>query len=196
MSPLRSQTLWHAIAHGVSEGAPPTLSFMRPSRPYVCLGYHRRREEADLAACADAGLPVFRRMVGGGVVYLDADQQFFQVTVPAASVPPARDAALRKLLLPAVAAFRAAGVPAELDDDGEITVGEAKVCGHGAGQIGDAVVVVGNLIERFDHEAAASVLRLEADARAEALRLMRRFVTATPADTRRRSPADRRPGTG
>ncbi|MDQ3944627.1 MAG: hypothetical protein M3357_05645 [Actinomycetota bacterium] len=182
VSPLRSQTLWHAIAHGVSEGAPSTLSFMRPSRPYVCLGYHRRREEADLDVCREAGLPVFRRMVGGGVVYLDADQQFFQITVPAATVPPFRDAALRRLLAPAVTAFRAAGVPADLDEDGEITVGEAKVCGHGAGQIGDAVVVVGNLIERFDHEAAASVLRIPADAQDEARRLMRRFVSATPAD--------------
>lgn len=182
VSPLRSQTLWHAVTYGVSEGGSPTLSFMRPSRPYVCLGYHRRLEEADLEACREAGLPVFRRMVGGGVVYLDAGQQFFQITLPAVAVPPARPAALRRLLAPAVIAFRAVGVPAVLDDELEITVGEAKVCGHGAGQIGDAVVVVGNLIERFDHEAAAAVLRLPADVREEVLRLMRRFVAATPAD--------------
>ncbi len=182
VSPLRSQTLWHALAHGVSEGAPPTLSFMRPSRPYVCLGYHRRLDEADLDACAEAGLPVFRRMAGGGVVYLDADQQFFQIAMPAASVPARRDVALQRLLAPAVAAFRAVGVPATLDDDGEITVGEAKVCGHGAAQIGEAVVVVGNLIERFDHEAAAAVLRLPDDVRDEVLALMRRYVTPTPAD--------------
>jgi lipoate-protein ligase A len=182
VSPLRSQTLWHAIAYGVSAGGPPTLSFMRPSRPYVCLGYHRRLEEADLEACREAGLPVFRRMVGGGLVYLDAGQQFFQITVPAAGLPPAREVALRRLLAPAVAAFRAAGVAAVLDDDGEITVGEAKVCGHGAGQIGEAVVVVGNLIERFDHEAAAAVLRLPPGGREEVARLMRRFVAATPAD--------------
>jgi hypothetical protein len=57
-----------------------------------------------------------------------------------------------------------------------------KVCGHAAAQIGDAVVVVGNLIERFDHDAAARVLALPPDARAEAARLMRRFVAATPVD--------------
>jgi hypothetical protein len=61
-------------------------------------------------------------------------------------------------------------------------VGEAKVCGHAAAQIGEAVVVVGNLIERFDHDAAARVLALPPDARAEVGRLMRRFVAATPAD--------------
>lgn len=183
VSALRSQTLWHALAYGVSAGGPPTLSFMRPSRPYVGLGYHRRLEEADLDACREAGLPVFRRMVGGGLVYLDEHQQFFQICLPADLVPPARLAALRRMLTPAVAAFRAAGVPAELDDDLEIVVGEAKVCGHGAAQIEDAVVVVGNLIERFDHEAAARVLALPDEVRAEVVRLMERFVIATPADS-------------
>ena len=182
VSALRSQTLWHALAYGVSAGGPPTLSFMRPSRPYVGLGYHRRLEEADIAACREAGLPVFRRMVGGGVVYLDEHQQFFQICLPVRDVPRSREQALRRLLSPAVAAFRAAGVPAELDDDLEIVVGEAKVCGHGAAQIEDAVVVVGNLIERFDHAAAARILALPEGVRAEVVRLMERFVTATPAD--------------
>jgi lipoate-protein ligase A len=182
VSALRSQTLWHALAYGVSAGEPPTLSFMRPSRPYVGLGYHRRLEEADLDACAEAGLPVFRRMVGGGVVYLDEHQQFFQICLPVAAVPRSREVALRTLLQPAVSAFRAAGVPAELDGDGEIVVGEAKICGHGAAQIEDAVVVVGNLIERFDHSAAARVLSLPEDVRAEVVRLMERYVAATPVD--------------
>jgi lipoate-protein ligase A len=183
VSALRSQTLWHALAYGVSRGGPPTLSFMRPSRPYVGLGFHRRLDEADLDACREAGLPVFRRMVGGGVVYLDEHQQFFQICLPLNQVPRSREAALRRLLMPAVAAFRTAGVPAELDDDLEIVIGEAKICGHGAAQIEDAVVVVGNLIEQFDHKAAARVLALPKEGRAEVVRLMERFVAATPADS-------------
>ncbi len=199
VSALRSQTLWHALAYGVSAGGPPTLSFMRPSRPYVGLGYHRRLEEADIDACREAGLPVFRRMVGGGVVYLDEHQQFFQICVPVPRCPRGRGSRrCAGCSSPAVAAFRAAGVPAELDDDLEIVVGEAKICGHGAAQIEDAVVVVGNLIERFDHAAAARVLALPDEVRAEVVRLMERFVTATPADSaafrgRGRSPPTARP---
>ena len=91
--------------------------------------------------------------------------------------------ALRLLLQPAVAAFRAVGVAAELDPDLEICLGDQKICGHGAGQIDDAVVVCGNLIERFDHERATRVLALTEPAqRAETLRLMRRYVAATPVD--------------
>jgi lipoate-protein ligase A len=125
-------------------------------------------------------------MVGGGPVYLDDGQLFFQIAVPVSAVSPVRARALRQLLEPAVDAFRAVGVPADLDDTGEIVVGDAKICGHGAGQIGEAVVVVGNLIERFDHDAASAVLAAPSPAaRAEALRLMRRYVVATPTDAAR-----------
>ena len=122
-------------------------------------------------------------MVGGGPVYLDDRQLFFQICVPVGAVSPSRRDALRSLLEPAVAAFRAAGIAARLDDDGEICLGDQKICGHGAGQIEDAVVVCGNLIEAFDHERATRVLALpDAVQRAETLRLMRRYVTATPGD--------------
>ncbi|TNC25830.1 lipoate--protein ligase family protein [Amycolatopsis alkalitolerans] len=183
VSALRSQTLWHAVAYGVSGGAPPTLSFARPAEPYVCLGYHRRLDEVDEKYCAAQGLPVYRRMVGGGPVYLDADQLFFQICLPVGGVSPARATAVRDLLAPAVTAFRAVGVPAELDGNLEISVGDRKICGHGAGQIEDAVVLCGNLIERFDHERATAVLRVpDEETRAEVLRQMRRYVAATPAD--------------
>jgi lipoate---protein ligase len=183
VTPLRSQTLWHAVAYGVSDGAPPTLSFARPSAPYVCLGYHRGLDEVDQQYCRAHGLPVYRRMVGGGPVYLDDGQLFFQICLPARMVPASRLAALRTLLEPAVTAFQAAGVAAELDDDTEICLGDRKICGHGAGQIEDAVVVCGNLIERFDHQRATRVLALGDPAlRAETLRLMRQYVAATPAN--------------
>lgn len=183
VSPLRSQTLWHAVAYGVSAGGPATLSFARPDAPYVCLGYHRDLAEVDQDYCRAHGLPVYRRMVGGGPVYLDEGQLFFQIALPAAAVPAARLDALRMLLAPAVTAFRAAGVDARLDSDGEICAGDRKICGHGAGQIEDAVVVCGNLIETFDHERATRMLALPSPAqRAETLRLMRRYVAATPVD--------------
>ncbi len=183
VSPLRSQTLWHAVANGVSNGSPPTLSFCRPRSPYVCIGYHRRLDEVDTEWCEGQDLPVYRRMVGGGPVYLDAGQLFFQITVPMRDVPPARPKALRMLLEPAVEAFRASGIEARLDDSLEITVGDRKVCGYGAGQIGEAAIVVGNLIQSFDHRAAASILRIPTEpARAEFARLIERYVAATPAD--------------
>jgi lipoate-protein ligase A len=183
VTPLRSQTLWHAIAYGVSAGSPPTLSFMRPSAPYVSIGFHTPFEAVDHDRCTRLGIPVYRRMVGGGPVYLDPDQLFFQITVPEETTPALRPAAVQWLLEPAVAAFRAVGIDADLDDRNEVVVGDRKVCGHAAGQIGTAVIVVGNLITRFDHDRAAAVVRTPApDAAAEFRRLVHRYVAPTPAD--------------
>ena len=179
-SPLRSQTLWHAIAYGVSARKKATLSFTRPGAPYVCLGYHRGIDEVDRDYCLDNGLPLLRRMLGGGPVYLDADQLFFQICLPAGAVPASSRQALHMLLEPAVTAFRAVGVPAGLDADLEICVGDRKICGHGAARIEDAVVVCGNLIERFDHERAVRVLAFaDTFQRHQTLALMRRFVSPT-----------------
>lgn len=179
VSPLRSQTLWHCVARGVSEGAGPTLCFVRPLRPYVSLGYHGRADSVNWRYCRRKSIPVFRREVGGGTVYLDCRQMFFQLCLPIGSVSPDRRRALRSLLEPVVGAFRAAGLDARLDGDAEveILVGERKVCGHGAGQIGQAVVVVGNLIEQFDHHRAAAVLAAPSEsARAVLAQLIKRYV--------------------
>jgi len=181
VSPLRSQTLWHAIAHGVSAGAPPTLSFMQPESPYVSIGFHRRLDEVDDEECRRRGLRVFRRMVGGGPVYIDNGQLFFQITVPASAATAMRARALRSLLEPAAEAFRATGIAALLEDQGDIAVGDRKISGHGAGQIEQAVTVVANLITRFDHTAAARIIAAPDVATTDELEgLMRRYVSATP----------------
>ncbi|MEE9178385.1 MAG: hypothetical protein V3U46_08145 [Acidimicrobiia bacterium] len=180
VSGLRSQTLWHAIAHGVSSGAPPTLSFMQPGESYVSIGYHRGIDELN----PHNELPVYRRMVGGGPVYVDDGQYFFQIVVPLAMAPARRGDAIRTLLEPAVEAFNDVGISATLDARNEVVVGDRKICGHAAGQISGSVVVVGNLITRFDHLAAASIVRAPSEvAREEFLAQMRRYVLATPADS-------------
>ena len=54
-SPLRSQTLWHALAYGVSQGAPATLSLPAAGRALCCLGYHRLSEEVDRSTAGEKG---------------------------------------------------------------------------------------------------------------------------------------------
>jgi lipoate-protein ligase A len=116
-------------------------------------------------------------------VYLDDGQIFFQITLPVDRVPAVRAKAVRVLLEPAVEAFRAVGIDAFIEEAGDVVVGDRKICGHGAGQIEQAVVVVGNLITRFDHAAAARIVKTpDQGTRCEFETLMRRYVSATPAD--------------
>jgi lipoate---protein ligase len=179
VSPRRSQALWHGLAETMGEDASPTLSFCRPADPYVCLGLHRSLTEVDLGVCESRGLPVFRRQIGGGPVYLDSDQLFFQITLPTRQAPARVDKLYEKFLAPAVEAFRALGLAAELDGLNDIVVDSRKISGTGAGQIESAVTVVGNVIFRFPHEQMADILAVPTETmRQSCLHLMRRYVTS------------------
>jgi len=178
-SAVRSQALWHGIASAMTAGDAPVLSLCRPSAPYVCLGYHCSAGEIDRAACAGEGVAVLRRQIGGGPVWIDADQLFFQITLPWQAAPARVDELYARLLGPAVDAFRALGLDASLRGVNDIAIGDRKISGTGAGRIGDAVVVVGNLLYRFPHERMAAILAVPSEgARDECLRLMRRRVTS------------------
>lgn len=177
--PLHSQALWHGIASAMGADDAPVLSFCRPASPYVGIGYHRRLDELDLNVCRADGLPVIRRQIGGGPVWLDADQLFFQLTLPVRQAPAGVGRLYEYLLTPAVEAFRSMGLDAHLDGVNDIAVADRRISGTGAGQIGDAVTVVGNVIFRFPHERMARVLSLPDEAmRTECLRLMRRHVSS------------------
>lgn len=181
LSPVRSQALWHGIAEAMAPGDDPVLSFCRPAEAYISTGYHRRLDELDLDACRQLGLPVLRRQIGGGPVYLDSDQLFFQLTLPAAQAPAGVRRLYERLLEPAATALRWLGVPAQLAGANDLVADGRKVSGTGAGQIGDGVVVVGNVMFAFPHERMASVLRLpDEEMRRECLRLMRAHVGALP----------------
>ena len=66
-----SQLIYHAMALLGRQA----LCLVSPSSPYVCIGYHQDVEqEVDLEFCKDHKIPVFRRQVGGGAVYLDGNQ--------------------------------------------------------------------------------------------------------------------------
>jgi lipoate---protein ligase len=178
----RSQSLWHGIASAMRTDDRPVLSFCRPANPYVCIGLHRRLSELDLVACSEMGLPVFRRQIGGGPVYCDSDQLFFQVTLPARSAPASVERLYQEFLEPAARALRTLGLDARLECINELVVEDRKLSGTGAGRIGEAVTVVGNVIFRFPHELMARVIALPDGARAEFLRLMRRYVSSLEAE--------------
>lgn len=180
---LRSQALWHGIADAMAPGDAPVLSFCRPGSAYVGIGYHRRLDELDPQGLREEGVAVIRRQIGGGPVWLDGDQLFYQLTLPLDRAPKGVTQLYDRLLEPATAAFRAMGVPAVLDGVNDIAVGRRRVSGTGAGQIGDAVTVVGNVIFRFPHDRMASVLALPSESmREEYLRLMRLHVSSLEAE--------------
>ncbi len=181
---LRSQTVWHAIADVMGPDDDPVLALQRPTEGYVSIGFHRALAEIDLKACRRRDAAVYRRRVGGGPVYCDEAQLFFQLIVPVAKAPKVVDRAWRRYLAPAVEAFRRMGADARLSGANDIVVGDRKVSGLGAATIGDAMVFVGNVIFDFDYQAMTDVLALPDERFSnEVLRLMRRYLAPIDAVT-------------
>jgi len=154
-----SQLLYHAQPRLGREG----LNLLSPGSPYFCIGYFQDVEqEVDIEYCRDHGIPIFRREVGGGAVYLDGDQLFYQLIVHRDSplVPRGREAFYRRFLQAPLAVYRALGIPAEYKPVNDIIVNGRKISGNGVGEIGDYIVFVGNLIVDFDYDTMVRVLRV------------------------------------
>ena len=154
-----SQLLYHALPRLGREG----LILLSPGSPYVCIGYHQdANQEVDVDYCREHGIPVFRREVGGGAVYLDGAQLFWQLIIHKDNplVPAGKDAFYYKFLQPGIEAYRALGIPAEYKPVNDIVANRRKVSGTGVGEIEGYIIFVGNLIVDFDYEMMARVLKV------------------------------------
>lgn len=156
---VESQLIYHALAEMGQEA----LSLVSPASPYVCIGFHQDVEqEVDLAYCETKGIPVFRRDLGGGAVYLDGDQLFFHLILHKdnPTVPRSKETFYRKFLEPIIQVYRRIGIPAEYKPVNDVIAGTKKISGTGVGEIGDCIVFVGNLIVDFNYDEMVRVLKV------------------------------------
>ena len=161
---LRSQTLYHALAHGMTSDDPDTVLLVSPIDPYVCVGFHQDIErEVDLALCQAEGLPVYRREVGGGAVYLDRNQIFTQWVFHREQLPSSVESRFELHARPLVETYRALGIDAQYRPANDIQVRGRKIGGMGAASMGEAEVVVSSLMFDFDSPRMARVLNVSSE---------------------------------
>ena len=154
-----TQLIYHALALLDREA----LCLVSPATPYVCIGFHQDLEkEVDLEFCRLNNIPIFRREVGGGAVFLDGNQLFFHLVLNRDNpIAPKRiDAFYKKFLQPVIDVHHKIGIQAEYKPINDLVVKNRKISGTGAGEIGDCIVFVGNLIVDFDYETMAKVLKI------------------------------------
>ncbi|MFW9914944.1 MAG: lipoate protein ligase C-terminal domain-containing protein [Candidatus Thorarchaeota archaeon] len=166
--PIETQSLWHAAALAVSEKTiPNTLYLDWPAQPLVSVGYHQEiAAEIDLDYCRENNILVVRRRVGGGAVYLDSNQVFYQLVLhtDTPDIPQEIGAFYKRLLEAPVQTYRSFGVEAKYAPVNDIVDAEGKkISGNGAGQIENALVLVGNIIIDFDFGQMVSVLRVPSE---------------------------------
>jgi lipoate-protein ligase A len=151
--------MYHALAKLGRE----SFCLLSPATPYVCIGFHQDvAQEVDVEFCRANDIPVFRREVGGGAVFLDGNQLFFQLILKRDNpIAPKRiDAFYRKFLQPVIEVHHRIGIPTEYKPVNDLVVQNRKISGTGAGEIGDCIVFVGNLILDFDYETMSRVLKI------------------------------------
>jgi lipoate-protein ligase A len=179
--PLTSQAVYHGLAEAMGPDDAPVLILVRPDAPYISIGAHQELDkEVDTGYCARAGLPVYRRHVGGGAVLLDGNQLFFQFVVPNRQLPVREvERLFPHFIAPAVAAYRALGVAAEFRPINDIQVAGRKIGGTGAAGIGEATVMVGSFMRRFDSDTMARALKVSSEKFRDKLRTtLEEYVTS------------------
>ncbi len=100
--------------------------------------------------------------MGGGAVYLDGGQLFYQLVIRKdhPEMPEDKDAIYRKFLMPVVDTYREFGVNAEYKPINDIIANGRKVSGNGAAEINDMIIIVGNFIVDFNYEMMSKCLRV------------------------------------
>lgn len=177
------QTVYEAVAKSVGSGKqPPTVNLVYPSKPYVCVGVHQLPDlEVDVEYCRENGIPIVRRQVGGGAVYLDGNQHFYHVILPRSH--RLAQASVRKffenLLKPVVCFYKSYGLNASYKPVNDVVINGRKASGNGAATLHDSVVLIGNVILDFDAERAARVLRVpDEKLRSHLVSSMKEWVTS------------------
>ncbi len=164
VAPVRSQTIYHAVAYELDADSPDTIILVGPTDPYVCIGFHQELDkEVDVEYCRTHGLPIYRREVGGGAVYLDPDQVFVQWAFHRNALPSDIGERFALYVRPLVATYQALGIPATFRPINDIHVQGKKIGGTGAAQMGEAEVVVGSLMFDFNFDLMARVLKVASE---------------------------------
>lgn len=184
-----TQSIYHALAHLGREA----LVLVEPASPYVCLGYHQDAvKELDLDYIACEGIPLFRREVGGGAVYLDRGQLFYQFILRKDDprIPSDKAELFEFLLKPVIDTYREFGAPAEYKPVNDILSNGKKISGNGAAEIQERVVVVGNFLLDFNFGQMARVLRVPDEKfRDKVFKTLQDNLTTLPRETGRPAPS-------
>jgi len=142
---IRTQAIYHAIGLGVDKGISlNTIIFCKPDKPLVCIGYHQELEkEVDLDYCKKRNYPLVRRILGGGAVYLDSNQLFYQI----------------------IANKSDPRVPGKVENlfENFLKAPTRKISGNGAGEIGEVSILTGNIIFDFNFDEMVRILKVPSE---------------------------------
>ncbi|MHA1300396.1 MAG: lipoate--protein ligase [Candidatus Helarchaeota archaeon] len=167
IDPIDSQIVYEAVAIARNKDLiSDTIIFCSPRSPVVCVGYHQELEkEVNLEYCKKNNIPIVRRILGGGAVYLDSNQLFYQIIVSEKNKEISRSIEkLFSILLKApIKTYNDIGIPATFKPINDIEVRGKKISGNGAGKLEDVSILTGNLILDFNFDEMVKILKVPSE---------------------------------
>ena len=155
-----TQGVYHSLARKMTASSQDTIILCSPQTPYLCIGYHQILDAVlDRRICKKMGLPILRRSVGGGATYLDHNQIFYQCIFHQSRVSARADKVYQLMLEAPVRVLNQIGLEGRLRAINEVEANSMRIAGIGGGRVGDAVVVVGNLLLDFNYHLMSQVWR-------------------------------------
>ena len=139
---------YHATYAGVAEamqsGDDPVMVWGTPAA-HFCLGQH---QSAAVELIANPQIPIIRRPLGGGGVWLDQHQACMVLIAPRDFFPSRTDAWYAHALEPMLQVYREMGWTVSLVEQ-DVWLGGKKIAGSGAATIGAAGVVGTSFLLKF-----------------------------------------------
>lgn len=149
VEPLELHATYAGLAAAQPPDGAPILLWAR-AKTHLCLGQSQGLAELE----PNAGVPVVRRPLGGGLVWVDENQYVFVLIVPRRDAPGRPARWFPWALAPVVATYRQFGLPAYLNGN-DVWLNGRKIAGSGAASIGECAVVASSFLLRFPIEAFA-----------------------------------------
>jgi lipoate-protein ligase A len=186
-----SMLIFHALARMGVEA----LDIVSPVTPFVSIGYFQNAEqEVDLEYCRKEGLPIIRREVGGGTVYLDHNQIFYHLVWDQNNPRFSRRVSeiYQHLSVPPIETYQEFGIKAEFREVNDIVTAEGrKIAGLGGANIADSMVFVGSVILDFDYEKMVRAIKVPDEKfRDKVFKTMKENVTTMNRELGRIPPRD------
>ncbi|MCG3215646.1 MAG: hypothetical protein KAS63_02950 [Candidatus Heimdallarchaeota archaeon] len=159
---IKTQSVYHAVSLIQDEfGTPNTLILTWPNQAYVCIGLHQIIDlSVELEYIKSNNLPYVRRATGGGSVYLDQNQVFYQIICKKEDYPLPLEDFYKTFLEPVVKTYREYAIPAEYTPINDIIADDRKISGNGAVSFGKSRVLVGNFIFDFPALEMSKILKV------------------------------------
>ena len=166
LDPLMAQNFWEALAVAVDRGlSPNTVHLCRPSSYAVIVGYNQNLEkDVDLEFCRQNGIPVYRRIQGGGAMYHGPGELWYQFAFKHTSAIPKdlRQAFERILSATSIYVYKKLGLNVRYKPINDVVVfpSQKKIGACAAATVGDTWLFGGNLIMDLDFDRMVRIVKV------------------------------------